>query len=58
MGYPQDPPEPPLYEDDCPNCGHEADSIEFVDAEYDGDEGGVYITLVFKCQACGETFSQ
>lgn len=56
--YPLDPPEYPNFEDDCPNCGHEADSIEFVEMEYDGDEGGVYAYPIWQCTECGEKFSK
>lgn len=57
MGYPQDPPQPPPeYGGPCPYCGVSDEEIEFFDTEYDGDEDGIYMSIIYKCNVCHETF--
>lgn len=57
MGYPQDPPDLPNYDELCPCCGGSDENIIYWDEEWDGDEGGIYRTVIYKCLTCDETFS-
>ena len=57
----EDQPVSPPYEGDgCPNCynGNEDGDINICDVEYDGDEGGVYMAIVWECERCGEQWSE